>query len=56
MIVIEKYGKDGLYRREINYLSPKDKERLIRLHEEKGVSLRSISTDYGISPAVFKVY
>ena len=48
-----KYGKDGLYRKKNNYLSPEDKERLIRLHEEKGVSLRSIYTDY-ISPTVFK--
>ena len=49
-----KYGKDGLYRKKNNYLSPEDKERLIRLHEEKGVSLRSIYTDYDISPTVFK--
>ena len=50
----KKYGKEGLCRKKNNYLSPEEKERLIRLHEEKGVSLRSIYTDYDISPAVFK--
>ena len=50
----KKYGKEGLCRKKNNYLSPEEKERLIRLHEEKGVPLRSIYTDYDISPAVFK--
>ena len=50
----KKYGKEGLCRKKNNYLSPEEKERLIRLHEEKSVSLRSIYTDYDISPSVFK--
>ncbi len=50
----KKYGEEGLCRKKNNYLSPEEKERLIRLHEEKGVSLRSIYTDYDISPSVFK--
>jgi transposase-like protein len=44
----------GLERKPNNYLPPEEKERIIRLHEEKGVSLRSIFTDYDISPTVFK--
>ena len=50
----KKYGKAGLCRKKNNYLSPEGKKRLIRLHEEKGVSLRSIYTAYDISPSVFK--
>lgn len=49
-----KYGKKGLERKINHYLSPKQKEFIIRLHEEKGVSLRKIYADYDISPAVFK--
>ncbi len=50
----KKYGMKGLERKPNNYLPPEEKERIIRLHEEKGVSLRSIFTDYDISPTVFK--
>lgn len=50
----KKYGKKGLERKANHYLSPEQKEFIIRLHEEKGVSLRQIYTDYDISPSVFK--
>lgn len=50
----KKYGADGLSRKSNNYLSPAEKERIIRLHREKGVSLRRIYIDYDISPSVFK--
>lgn len=50
----KKYGKKGLERKANHYLSPEQKESIIRLHEEKGVSLRQIYTDYDISPSVFK--
>ena len=50
----KKYGKKGLERKVNRYHSPKEKEFMIRLHEEKGVSLRQIYTDYDISPTVFK--
>ena len=50
----KKYGPKGLERKANNYLSPEEKERIIRLHKEKGVSLRQIYTDYDISPSVFK--
>ena len=38
----KKYGKKGLERKVNRYHSPKEKEFMIRLHEEKGVSLRQI--------------
>ena len=50
----KKYGKKGLERKVNRYYSPKEKEFMIRLHEEKGISLRQIYTDYDISPTVFK--
>ncbi len=50
----KKYGKKGLERKTNHYLSPEQKEFIIRLHEEKGVSLRQIYTNYDISPSVFK--
>lgn len=50
----KKYGEEGLNRKGNNYLSPVEKERIIRLHRDKGVSLRRIYIDYDISPAVFK--
>lgn len=50
----KKYGKKGLERKVNRYHSPKEKEFIIRLHEEKGVSLCQIYTDYDISPSVFK--
>ena len=50
----KKYGQKGLGRKTNNYLSPEEKERIIRLHQEKGVSLRKIYDNYDISPSVFK--
>lgn len=50
----KRYGKKGLERKTNRYLSPAQKEHIIRLHIEKGVSLRMIYADYDISPSVFK--
>lgn len=50
----KKYGEKGLQRKENNYLTLDEKEKIIRLHEEKDVNLRRIYTDCNISLAVFK--
>lgn len=50
----KRYGKKGLERKTNRYLSAEQKEFIIRLHQEKSVSLRKIYDDYDISPSVFK--
>lgn len=44
-----KYGEKGLYRKANGRFSPQEKEHIIRLHEEKGLSLRSLYSDYDVS-------
>jgi len=46
----KKYGEKGLYRKVNRSFSPQEKEQIIRLHEEKGLSLRTLYSDYDVSP------
>lgn len=48
------YGEDGLMQKAHNALSPENKERLVRLFEEKGVTLRQICNQYSVSKSAFE--
>lgn len=48
------YGEKGLKLKQYVDISAKKKERLVRLFEEKGVSLRQICIEHNISRAAFE--
>ena len=50
------YGEDGLCRKKRNILNAREKEQLVRLFIEKGVTLRQICNEYGVSKTAFEAW
>ena len=48
------YGEDGLHTKKHNILNAQEKERLVRLFIEKGVTLRQICKEHGVSKTAFE--
>lgn len=48
------YGSDGLRQKVHNAISPEEKEHLVRLYEEKCLTLRQICNKYSVSSTAFK--
>ena len=48
------YGEAGLRQKSYNAISPENKERLVRLFEENGLTLRQICNQYSVSKTAFE--
>ena len=48
------YGEAGLRQKSYNAISPENKERLVRLFEENGLTLRQICNQYSVSKSAFE--
>ena len=48
------YGETGLRQKPYNTISPENKERLVRLFEENGLTLRQICSQYSVSKTAFE--